>query len=575
MPALKTHLFAVIYTPYYRLQCARQKRLQALPEPVKTSSQLELSIEPPDCAEEIRRGGSADAQAAVAESYGAPCSHPGQPAAATKPWRSRERAVIGSTLPMPRQVEEEKPAALLDSEGTRIIEVNSAAMTARVEIGVTTSLALARASELQIFAPAIDLEHQQQSALLQLCYRYSPYIENTAAGVCTLDLRGRKGTNQEWWARELLAQWRSLGFIAQIGIGPNPEIAWQAAKIAHPFLQVTAESSLLQSLPLESLNPSPYLFDILRNWGIRTLGALTRLPREEIGQRLGLEGLSLWDRAAGRSKNVLKQSQPPETFIESVDLEQRLETLEPLLFMLRRFLERLILRITAVYRLIAGIRLTLLLEDGNKIERQLQIPAPTRDIETLFRIVSQYLDTVQACAPVVGFALEAIPRNPGQNQFDLFQSGLKDPNRFFQTLARLAALLGNDRVGIPEKKNTHQPDSVRLRTPTAANDNERRRKTTKDNDRSEDNQLRIGIPLRRFRPPHPVDVQLSKDKPAWICGHSVTGQVRIARGPWRTSGNWWNPDRWDTQEWDVELEDGSLYRLALNTGRWVVVGVYD
>src|SRR5258708_11677680 len=170
---------------------------------------------------------------------------------------------------------------------------------------------------------------------------------------------------------------------------PMPVVARQAVKTGKPFLQVTVESSLLQSLTLESLNPSAYLFDILRNWGIRTLGALTRLPREEIGQRLGLEGLSLWDRAAGKSKNVLKQTQPPETFIETVDLEHRLETLEPVLFLLRRFLERLTLRITALYRFIPEILLTLALEDGEKIFRQLQIPAPTLHVETLFRIASQ------------------------------------------------------------------------------------------------------------------------------------------------------------------------------------------
>jgi protein ImuB len=521
MPAHKTRLFAVIYTPYYRLQCARQKRLHALPEAVNASNQLELSIEKP---------------------------------------------MLDCPVSLSAKVEEEKPVALLDTEGSRIIEVNPVAAAAGIEIGVTTSLALARTSELQLFAPATELEHQQQSALLQLCYRYSPYLENTAAGVCTLDLQGRKDHNPEWWARELLAQWRSFGFIGQIGIGPNPEVAWQAAKIANPFLQVTAESNLLQSLPLESLNPSPYLFDILRNWGVRTLGALTRLPREEIGQRLGLEGLSLWDRAAGKSKNVLKQTQPPETFIETVDLEHRLETLEPLLFLLRRFLERLTLRITAVYRFIAEIRLTLALDDGEKIVRNLQIPAPTRDVEALFRIASQYLDTVQTSAPIVGFELEAIPSNPGQNQFDLFQSGLKDPNRFFQTLARLAALLGNDQVGIPEKLNTHKPDSVRLRMPTF---------DWSGTDQAENKHLRIGVPLRRYRPAIPVEVQLNKEKPTWICGHTVTGQVRVARGPWRTSGNWWNADRWDMQEWDVELEDGALYRLALNAGRWVIVGVYD
>jgi protein ImuB len=579
MPALKTHSFAVIYTPYYRLQCARQKRLQAWPELANANSQLELSLEKPD----FSMGG-------IAARPPKPCddnclSHrsaaredPASRAAATKDFDElsrvnfdelsrgalQSRVAIPPSLALNAQIE--KPAALLDPEGTRIIEVNPAAMAAGIEIGVTTSLALARTSELQLFAPATELEHQQQSALLQLCYRYSPYLENTAAGVCTLDLQGRKDHHQEWWARELLAQWRSLGFIAQIGVGPNPEIAWQAAKIANPYLRVTAESSLLQSLPLESLNPSPYLFDILRNWGIRTLGALTRLPREEIGQRLGLEGISLWDRAAGRSKNVLKQTQPPETFIETLDLEHRLETLEPLLFLLRRFLERLSLRITAVYRFIAEIRITLRLEDGEKIGRSLRIPAPTRDVDALFRIASQYLDTVQTNAPIVGFELEAIPSNPGQNQFDLFQSGLKDPNRFFQTLARLAALLGNDQVGVPERLDTHKPDSIRLRMPSF---------DWSETGRSENKHLRIGVPLRRYRPALPVEVQLTKEKPIWICGHTVTGQIRVARGPWRTSGNWWNADRWDTQEWDVELEDGALYRLAFNAGRWVIVGIYD
>src|SRR4051812_40233483 len=123
MPVHKTRLFAVIYTPYYRLQCARQKRLHALPEMVNASIQLELSIEKP---------------------------------------------LLSDSVSLSAQVEEEKPAALIDAEGTRIIEINPAAAATGVEVGVTTSLALARTVELQLFAPAIELEHQQQSALLQL-----------------------------------------------------------------------------------------------------------------------------------------------------------------------------------------------------------------------------------------------------------------------------------------------------------------------------------------------------------------------------------------------------------------------
>src|SRR5258708_18926321 len=106
MPAHKTRLFAVIYTPYYRLQCARQKRLQALPEAVNASNQLELSIEKP---------------------------------------------MLECPVSLSAKVEEEKPVALLDTERTPIIEVNPVAAAAWIQIAPTTSLSFARISELPLF----------------------------------------------------------------------------------------------------------------------------------------------------------------------------------------------------------------------------------------------------------------------------------------------------------------------------------------------------------------------------------------------------------------------------------------
>jgi protein ImuB len=507
----KPKLFAVVHTPYYRLQCAQQNRLSAELEP---HHQTDLPL------------------------FGAPVTV----------------AITGDKIPS---------ALLVDAQ---IIEINPAADAAGISLGITPSLALARAPELQIYASDAERENQQQEALLQLCYRYSPYIENTAPGVCTLDLRGRKDPLQEWWARELLAQWRILGFTAQIGIGPNPELAEQAAKFANPYLAVNENSQLLRSLPLESLHPSHELLEILHNWGIRTLGELVRLPREDIGIRLGLEGLSLWDRASGRSNKVLHHRQPPDTFREAIDLEQRLETLEPLLFILRRSLEHLILRVEAVYRLVAEIRLLLLLDNGETLERSLQIPAPTRDVTVLFRVLSQYLETVQTTAPVVGYVLEAFAANPGKHQFDLFQSGLKDPNRFFQTLARLAALVGNNRVGVPEKIATHRPDSIRIQWPAF---------DWTDKTPTKAKSPRIGPALRRYRPPIPATVELISGKPARIQSQAINGKIDRLSGPWHSSGDWWHPDRWDIQEWDIELAQGGLYRLTLSAGSWAITGGYD
>ena len=388
----------------------------------------------------------------------------------------------------------------------------------------------------------------------------------------------------------MLAQLRSIGLKAQAGIGFNPEIALQAAKIADPILEILEDCQLLQSLALESLAPSPFLLDILKNWGIRTLGALTRLPREEIGQRLGLEALSLWDRAAGRSTKMLQLVQPPETFEESIDFEQRLETLEPLLFILRRFLERLSLRIESIYLLIAELRLMLTLEDGEKIVRILQIPAPTRDVDTLFGIAAQYLETLQTTAPVTGFHLEVMPSRPAGHQFDLFQGGLKDPNRFFQTLARLAALVGNEKVGIPQRIDTHRPDSLQMLMPELGWS----RKNIKKSGRP-----KTGPGLRRYRPGIAARVELNDGKPVLMQSSLISGRILEARGPWKLSGNWWDRTRWETKEWDIALDNGGLYRIAQKTtnfnedqrkttdvnddrslslalqDQWEVVGVYD
>ena len=522
MPKSENSLFAVIYVPFYGLQSARIKSLNRAACFGDTSSEqasFDLS--------ESRSKHEINVSLADDQSWGV-------------------------------------PAALLDSDGIHLIELNHAAEVAGVQLGTSTSQALARCPDLVLYARSIPQEQRLEESLLQIVYRHSPFIENSGPGICTLDLRGKRVRKHLPWLQELLAQIRSLGLRAQAGIGSNPEIALQAAMIANPILEI--DSTLRQSLPLESLTSSHYLLDILKSWGIRTLGALAQLPREEIAQRLGLEGLSLWDRATGRSSNMLRLVKPPETFDESIDFEQNLETLEPVLFILRRFLEKLSLRIESVYLLIGELRLTLTLENGEQIARTLQIPAPTREIETLFRIAFQYLETLQTTAPIIGFQLQAIPSRPNDHQFDLFQGGLKDPNRFFQTLARLAALVGNDRVGIPQKIDTHRPDTVRLQMPELDWGEEKAQIGSSP---------RIGPGLRRYRPGIVADVELSHGKPVAVHSPMMTGRILELRGPWKLSGNWWDLSRWEIQEWDIELDNGGLYRLVQSMDRWEVVGMYD
>src|SRR6266567_9034512 len=88
---------------------------------------------------------------------------------------------------------------------------------------------------------------------------------------------------------------------------------------------------------------------ILHKWGIHTLGQLAALDKEQLAARLGPEAVRMWERANGQSNRPLKLVRPPESFGESFEFENEIETAEPLLFMLRRFLQQLAIRLGTIY----------------------------------------------------------------------------------------------------------------------------------------------------------------------------------------------------------------------------------
>src|SRR5207237_7307062 len=102
---------------------------------------------------------------------------------------------------------------------------------------------------------------------------------------------------------------------------------------------------------------------ILHKWGIHTLGQLAALDKEQLAARLGPEAIPMWERATGQSSRVLKLVRPPESFRESFEFENEIETAEPLLFMLHRFLEHLALPLDAIY--LVAKELTLVITIAN------------------------------------------------------------------------------------------------------------------------------------------------------------------------------------------------------------------
>jgi protein ImuB len=303
---------------------------------------------------------------------------------------------------------------------------------------------------------------------------------------------------------------------------------------------------------------------LLHKWGVHTFGDFRRLDKEQIRARLGSEAVCLWERAQGKSTRLLKLVDPPESFIENFEFDYEIETAEPLLFILRRFLEQLAVRLSGIY-LVAKI-LTLRIHFSNKqtYERLFEIPEPTNRVELLFRMLQTHLEDFKSEHPIVAVSLEAQPVKPLPQQFGLFETSLRNPNQLYETLARLTALLGTDHAGTPILEDTHRPDSFRI---------EPFRWELPES--SLPVQATGGAALRRFRPNRSISVLLEAGEPVHLRSPEVTGAVAEKTGPYAASGNWWDENQWSRQEWDAELENGAICRFHVDGQTWELDGIYD
>ncbi|HWD20090.1 MAG TPA: DNA polymerase Y family protein [Verrucomicrobiae bacterium] len=471
------------------------------------------------------------------------------------------------------------PLAVMDDAEPKaaVMELSAAGRAAGVSLGQTSTQARARCPEIVLRPRSRAQEEAIAGMLLQGAFCFSPRIEATAPHVCTLDLQGmpllatfaQNCASVEDWAQRIVAAFDQMRLSAQVGVAETPFLAWQAAQLGRPISCAGAAEEIVAALSLEKLGLPTAILDRLERWGIGSVNAFLALGREKIAERLGVEAAEIHDGLRGRESRPLKLVTPPETFEEFLEFELPVETIEPLLFVLRRFVEELSRRLGAIYLVAQELKLQLGLAVGAPYERLFVIPAPTSEVEALFRIVHTHLENVRTEAPIQSLRLSARPGRSGQYQFGLFETALRNPNQFHETLARLGALLGSDRVGSPRLRATHRPDSFEMEVSRMANG-----VFGEEESAGEPSQV-CGLALRRFRPPLPAVVELRENRPAWLRSSWVSGPIIALKGPVKISGSWWDEKRWAREEWEAQTRDGGLCRLAREQEHWFIDGIFD
>jgi protein ImuB len=385
----------------------------------------------------------------------------------------------------------------------------------------------------------------QAENLRELADAFSPWVEQVSPDTVLFSLDGLHRIYGDAWSTAKALAVRAPG--ARIAIAALPDTAVLAARNLPGVVIIPQgeEIRYLGSLPLDCLPIDPGIWKILDKWGLRTFEDLACLPEDGLHDRLGDAGVRLQALARGALGRPLKPVIEETIYEQRIELDDALELLEPILFLLTRFLSDLCASLQSQSLAAGELHLTL-----NQAQRILRLPFPTRDVKFLLKQLQHNLESQLPGEPVSICILRAIPTAMRFMQHDLFTLPAPEPERLESTLQKIRAMVGPKNVKIPEILDTYRPGWGPAETHLA---------------------------FRHFRPPLAVRVELEAGKPSRLRAPGIQGTIVQISGPWRTSGDWWRADSWDRDEFDLALSDGALYRLYFNrkSQNWQLEGVYD
>ena len=478
------------------------------------------------------------------------------------------------------------PVAVVDAQ--RLTTVSAAAAAKRLRAGMTVAEARARCADL-------TLVPHDATVLTDAILRVTAAL--VAASPQVTPVAGAPGT---WWvgatgfdglggeialAQALETIARGWHRDARVAIADACVVAraatWGDATDAvrrgvatragarSVIVHATQGAAYLAPAPLALVPMDAEVREGLIALGLETAGAFAALDAGDVEARWGDEGLAAWRLTRGedaRRPSLVRAERPRSVVAE---LPVPAATLEPVLFLVRAALDRLVTELVADARAAAVVAITLTLDDArhamperrqaHTVTREVRCPKPLARLAPLFERCRALLDTWTLPAPVLAVEIAVTATAPmGGEQGGLLDAAWRDPAAADAALTRLRAELGPGTVVRPAVHDTHRPEGAGVwedvmlpATPAVApnaaapaiNDGFAPEAAPADGDA-------LGA-MRTLAPAAAVAVEVAEGRPRalWWEGRRVA--LARVQGPERLGGDWWSTP-WQRDYWRGE-----------------------
>ena len=459
-----------------------------------------------------------------------------------------------------------------ESPDAPLLELSRPALLRGLRPGLR--LGAARNIDLELRTAAIDDARMSAAseALAEGLTTFSPRVERAdgrpgplaAPGSYFLDPRGLAGLygDQERWARSVHGYLAGRGFQSSVVLGDHPHrcLVLARAGAGVRVFEPDAERAEAATLDLRRVGLAERICGPLARLGVDTIGDLLELRADELTGRFGAEAATLHRLLSDGGQLPLQARRPVEPLAVQVTLEPPSADRERLAFVLKRSIDDLLAQTVARHRVLSAMILEFRMEpyghdprgrvrklvDSERLRVEILEPAtPTREGRAWMDLWRLRLGEIALPAPVEALALRGESVDPDQDQ--LVTAALappRDPRAATEALARVAAVLGRESVGVLRPRDAHLPEGSTRLVPLEG---------------------RLPLPAALPAPPELVALRrLARPRPLARGGGSwprAPSPVDRADGPHRLSGGWWGADARPVarEYWYLHLRDGAIW----------------
>jgi protein ImuB len=449
-----------------------------------------------------------------------------------------------------RRADRDPPLVLIDPAEARprVRAANRPAGAVGIKVGQSLATARALCDRLAVADHDNAAAERCREFLAAWAYAYSSEVSRDFPDALLLEVEASFRLFGGWpnLQARLRLELDGLGFGHRIALAPNPHAARVLAGV-HDGIAIPDAllRNALGDLPVEQAGLEPECALGLHRMGLRKLDQVLRLPRPELGRRIGKEALARLDRLTGVLAAPLTFYRPPDAFDARIELPFNTASSESLLFPLRRLVRDFAAFLAGRDGGVQRFTLTFEHEHDARTRIPVGLLAPERDPSLLFDIARERLDRTRLGAPVCALGLYADGLPPfAPARRSLFDTRPQQAEPWETLRERLRARLGDEAVHGIALHADHRP--------------ERAWQVDRGKQRAE-------TPMR-----HP--------RPAWLLQRPIPLRPavrQILAGPERIESGWWDGQDVRRDYYVVETAAGQrawVFRPAGETGAFMLHG---